>query len=81
MLQQSRFGDTGVRVVVGMGRGGDSQRMADRIAQNIALDDEELLARKLGISSVPAFIVLDAEGSKLVDGREGQEWAAEKFKL
>lgn len=81
LLQKSRFGDTGVRVVVGMSQGGDSQAMARRIATNVALDDEEVVAKKLAIHAVPAYVVLDADGAKIVDGQEGAEWAAEKFKL
>ena len=30
---------------------------------------------------LPTHVVLDAEGTKLVDGREGVEWVAEKFGL
>jgi protein-disulfide isomerase len=81
LLGKSLVGDTGVRVVVGLGRGSDSSAMAARIARNITLDDDESIAHKLGVRGVPAYVVLDSEGTKLIEGAEGFSWVAEKFKL
>jgi protein-disulfide isomerase-like protein with CxxC motif len=79
MLYQSRFGDTGVRVVVGMAEHSQSAAMASKIAQGVEVDDGDRIARALQIQSVPSYIVMDKEGSKILDGQEGYAWVMEKL--
>lgn len=79
LLQKSRFGDTGVRVVVGMGEPDQSAAMANKIAHGVAVDTDDKIARDLGIQGVPAYIVMDKEGTRILEGQEGYAWIIEKF--
>lgn len=81
MLSRSRTGDTGMKIVVGMERKpGDNAEMGRRIASaGITLDDTTELARKWDIRAVPAYVVLDPEGAKILDGQEARQWVDEKF--
>jgi thiol-disulfide isomerase/thioredoxin len=74
-------GDTGVRVVVGAGNApGDNAAMARKIASvGVVVDDDQKIADKLGVHSYPAFLVLDSEGTKVVDGQDAYQWVVEKF--
>ncbi|MGZ3671391.1 MAG: hypothetical protein ACXWR4_15840, partial [Bdellovibrionota bacterium] len=80
LLDRSRFGDTGVKVIVGMGEPAQNQAMADRIGKNVATDDDLKIARAHKVQSVPNYLVFDAEGTQILDGQEAFAWVAEKFK-
>ncbi len=70
----------GVRVVIGMGQGTQSQEMAARIAKDgVLIDDDTRIAKKLNVTGVPSFKILDKEGDVIVDGQEAYEWINEKF--
>jgi thiol-disulfide isomerase/thioredoxin len=73
-------GKTGVRVVIGMGEPDKNEAMAKSIAkEGVVIDHDTSIAKKLNIRGVPSFIVLDKEGTVIVDGPEAHEWIAEKF--
>ena len=82
LLKKTRHGGkTGVRVIVGMGHNpGDSEKMAKGIASGgVILDDSTELAQKLNVRGVPAFQVLDKEGTVLIDGPDARQWIAENL--
>lgn len=81
LLSRSRSGDTGVKIVVGLEkRPGTSEAFARSIAsKGVTIDSDQKLARELGVQSVPSYVVLDQEGTKLVEGPDAYQWVMEKF--
>lgn len=72
-------GKTGVRVVIGMGEPAQNEAMANAIAKNVVLDHDTKIAKQLNVRGVPSFIVLDKEGTVILDGQEAHQWINEKF--
>lgn len=81
MLKRTSSGKFGVRVVVGMGR--DPKENADfatQIAPGVQIDRDMKIARDLGVQSVPAYRVLDKEGTQILGDEEAYAWMHEKFR-
>ncbi len=81
LLDKTRNGDTGLKVVVGLGHSpGDNEAMADKIAkQGVMIDTNRKIATSLGVRSLPTFTVLDKTGLKISEGQTSRRWLAEKF--
>jgi len=69
----------GVKVVIGMGEPEQNEAMGKSIARDVALDNDTSLAEKLKIQGVPSYLVLDKEGTVILDGPEAHEWINERF--
>jgi thiol-disulfide isomerase/thioredoxin len=80
MIEKSQTGEVGIRVVVGMERApGQNAQMANGIAKDILLDTNLAISNKYGIHAIPAFVVTDQNGEKVMDGQQGRQWTADRI--
>lgn len=79
MLSKTILGKTGVRVVIGMGQPAQNAAMANSIAKDVVVDNDTKIARQLNVKSVPAYMVLDKDGTVILDGQEAYQWVHEKL--
>lgn len=79
LAASQRPGQAGVNVVIGMGEPAQNEAMANAIAKNVTVDNDTKIAKRLKIQGVPSFLVLDKEGTVILDGPEAREWINEKF--
>ena len=80
MLVRFRTPELGVRVVVGMGSQAENTRMAEKIAAGVTLDENQAIAKHLAVNSVPAYRILDKDGTVILTGQEAFHWLQEKYR-
>ncbi|HEY8279851.1 MAG TPA: hypothetical protein VIH99_09520, partial [Bdellovibrionota bacterium] len=58
---------------------GDNLVMANRIGKNAVIDHDFTIAKKLKVSGIPAYRVLDKDGTLILSEEEAYQWVVDKF--
>lgn len=70
----------GLQVVIGAGRAiGDNENKAKALGLGTIVDNDNLIARALGVTYYPTFIVVDSTRSVKMRDQEAMEWTNKYF--